>query len=355
MAALPTDAVAVPLRQIDPATHPFEAPSRQLRGEEDIAQWLKSEAASMLMDYVQTLNHAVTGHTLREACLTTPLIDRLTQVHAEIASWTDDFPPHTQGQRFGNTAFREWMARLEERTPALLASLLPSSHHRAIPELAGYWLGAFGNKTRIDYGTGTRLAPRPHIFGMLNPACLPPAPSAKGHELSYLAFMCCLSLLGLVDASAMQAMVTRVFSSYLATARKLQLRYGLEPAGSHGVWGLDDYQFLPFLWGSAQLIHHDSLRPASVLSRATVDAAADDYLYMAAIQFIYRVKRGNFFEHSPILHDITALPTWAKVNAGLHKMYVGEVLGKFPVIQHFPLGSLLRLAPADNPNDLLKR
>lgn len=48
-----------------------------------------------------------------------------------------------------------------------------------------------------------------------------------------------------------------------------------------------------------------------------------------------------------MLFDISGVPTWAKVNSGLLKMYCAEVLQKFPVMQHFIFGSLLPFRPAD--------
>uniref|UniRef100_A0AAQ4QF11 Serine/threonine-protein phosphatase 2A activator n=1 Tax=Gasterosteus aculeatus aculeatus TaxID=481459 RepID=A0AAQ4QF11_GASAC len=58
-----------------------------------------------------------------------------------------------------------------------------------------------------------------------------------------------------------------------------------------------------------------------------------------------QMKTGPFAEHSNQLWNISAVPSWSKVNQGLIRMYKAECLEKFPVIQHFKFGSLLSIQP----------
>lgn len=73
---------------------------------------------------------------------------------------------------------------------------------------------------------------------------------------------------------------------------------------------------------------------------------ADDYMYFGCIKFIKQVKKGvPFGESSPMLNDISAVPSWEKVSQGLVKMYLAEVIGKHPVIKHLKFGSILAFEP----------
>lgn len=89
--------------------------------------------------------------------------------------------------------------------------------------------------------------------------------------------------------------------------------------------------------------------PAVVTNKEAVELYRKTNMYFSAIGFIYDVKKGPFWEHSPVLYDISGVPGgWAKINKGMLKMYNAEVLSKFPVVQHFPFGSLFRWEK--NPN-----
>lgn len=115
----------------------------------------------------------------------------------------------------------------------------------------------------------------------------------------------------------------------------------LEPAGSHGVWSLDDHYFLVFYFGSAQLRGHQYIKPKSAKNREIVDAYAHQYMYLDAIKHVLSTKTGPFGEHSPMLESICNVIHWEKVNGGMMKMYLGEVLGKYPVMQHFFFGTII--------------
>lgn len=168
-----------------------------------------------------------------------------------------------------------------------------------ILECKSYLLESFGSSLRLDYGTG--------------------------HELSFICFLIIcekINVWQLTEMAAISGVIFKkwvifylwiiyvyIFCRYLELVRKLQITYQLEPAGSHGVWGLDDYQFLPYLWGSSQLIgkitkfdgidqywiniyigKEDIIPTDIVVKESHLKAFAPEYLYLDAVNYIYHVN-----------------------------------------------------------------
>lgn len=299
-----------------PINHRFVEPEKAVKSITDMAIWEKSEAYMEYTGFIATLNEAIKSKPLSVDCKVSENVTKLVDLLEKLNKLIDEYPPIEQPQRFGNTAFRDWFAKVKMVTTVLLQEVLDQKLHLAIPEVKVYLEESFGNPTRIDYGTG--------------------------HEMSFIMFLCCLYKIGCLDMEDNVATVFLIFNKYLQIARRLQQTYRMEPAGSHGVWSLDDYQFVPFIWGSSQLIDQPRIYPpVKFLEDDIIDKYAEEYMFLSCIKYIKEVKKGPFAEHSNQLWSISAVGSWSKINQGLIKMYKKEVLAKFPVIQHVMFGSLL--------------
>ena len=330
---MPSNTTSIPsLTILDPAKgHDFRTPKKCINDGDDVTFFLASKAYTDIMTFIFQLNTSMIPRKIRNEEQGTesikewtlqdpevpypPVIQGLTKLLEALTAVIDEAPPSTGPRRFGNVNFRKWHDILQERAPDLLEQYLPAevlaykstSETSAKSELIAYFTGSFGSSQRLDYGTG--------------------------HELSFIAFLGCLWKLGAFPASQdgdqERGIVLGVIEPYLVLIRRLILIYTLEPAGSHGVWGLDDHSFVSYIFGSAQfsppistpadVATEGSLanapNPADVAKAAAVERERSKNMYFSAIGFIYDVKKGPFWEHSPILYDVSGVKAgWAKIN-----------------------------------------
>ncbi|KAK5154059.1 Serine/threonine-protein phosphatase 2A activator 2 [Oleoguttula sp. CCFEE 6159] len=296
----------------------FTRPSRRILSPKDQDIFLASPSYTLLVSFIFTLSDSIrdTPISAIKAAELDPAVSSVLTVLDDAEALIEQCPPEdTGGSRFGNKAFRDFVDAVE--------ASLRQWHERlnitdpaAIDEVATYLHHSFGNRTRIDYGSG--------------------------HELNFMIWLLCLNRLSILKSSTFPSLVLAVLPRYLRLMRTIQMTYYLEPAGSHGVWGLDDYQFLPFLFGASQLLHHPVIRPLSIHQPLILEEYAKDYLYLDQVAFVNSVKNVEGLRwHSPMLDDISAAKSWEKVEAGMRRMFVAEVLGKLPVMQHFLFGSMV--------------
>jgi hypothetical protein len=357
---------------IQPAAAAAAPPRRFIYNDHDMDQFLKSPCKKELLQFTAAMGKSCSSTSYEYAPLQ-PLIGLFPGMAAlhgslrQMQTWIVEIPPLENAKaRFGNPAYKVWHARLLERSVSIsncvlqvsktyaskpfesfdesklqeasqlgfdaaatamsLQSISDLQDRARVQELSAYIQLAFGHPIRLDYGTGHESSFQVFLFSLCKLNCF-----GSTREMP-------------PSAERLKATTISLYSEYLTVCRQIQTDYMLEPAGSHGVWGLDDYHCLPFYFGACQLQAVDSdleLTPKCIHDDRTLRDQGDRYLYFGCIRYIKFLKKGApFFESSPMLNDISSLPNWSKVASGLLLLYEGEVLKKRQVVQHFVFGHI---------------
>lgn len=295
-------------------------PVTRIHTSEDLNKWIDSKTYNEVLDFVIDLQNLVLGLT-NDQSKPTSVVLLLITVLDRIEAIVHENPvlKEKNVSRFGKVEFRDFYDQVQSESDAMLKEVC--SEH--VSEVGAYLTESFGNRTRIDYGSG--------------------------HELNFMCFLLSLQKTGVIDKNDYTSLILSVFTKYIKIMRILQKTYWLEPAGSHGVWGLDDYHFLPFLFGASQLATHPFMKPKLIHNDELVELYHDKYMYFECIHFLNTIKtvpnnqqKLSLRWHSPMLDDILSAKSWEKIKEGMIKMYKAEVLGKLPIVQHFMFGNIIQ-------------
>ncbi|EMG45359.1 RRD2 Serine/threonine-protein phosphatase 2A activator 2 [Candida maltosa Xu316] len=294
-------------------------PTPRIQTNDDLDKWIDSPTYNSVLNFIVDLQSSVVGKPNDSPVEETPVITKLLSILSKIDNLIDAHPAHDTTSRFGKIEFKDFYNDVAAQCHDYLSELTTEG----LIEITTYFTESWGNSTRIDYGSG--------------------------HELNFISFLLCLDKLNIIKSTDYTAVVLKIFTKYMAIMRRLQKTYWLEPAGSHGVWGLDDYHFLPFLFGAAQLSTHPHMKPKSIHNDELVEMYHKQYMYLECIYFINNIKtipnhqgKLSLRWHSPMLDDISAAKNWDKIKEGMVKMYKVEVLGKLPIMQHFMFGEIIK-------------
>lgn len=233
----------------------FTSTKKCINNSNDLDSFKKSESYAEIINFVKICADSVVGIKISDNYVISSNINKIVAFLDKLYDVIQDIPPLTQPMRFGNRAFKIFHSRLCIESLLFATELLQNKNdvhaevnvektladttsnitsHTAAnnveisvqgsadstgstginvevklqvdpSELSSYLNGAFGNETRIDYGTG--------------------------HELSFVLFLLCLFKLDIIKKDDFSAVVLRCFTAYIRVMRRLQQDYLLEPAG----------------------------------------------------------------------------------------------------------------------------
>ena len=134
-----------------------------------------------------------------EDCPVSSAVQKLLDALHKLSQFIKQAPPVTHEVRYGNPAFRDWFDMMKDAAPEIVYDILGEQLGEATVELIPYFIDSFGNRSRIDYGTG--------------------------HETTFVSFLYCLFCLGTLKEEDCRAVLLKVFKGYLALMREVQTTY----------------------------------------------------------------------------------------------------------------------------------
>lgn len=318
-------------------------PVRQIRTLSHLQSFHSSTSYERLISFITMLSTSIIGipTPIDQIPNMTPFI---TEIFQAMENGIKRNPPQTYSSRFGNTSFRDWIDEMSFELPRIHQKY----HITNWQEISSYLLNSLGDRHRIDYGTGHEahfiiwmlLLWESNFDGFVVNDAFSSFSSSNtfNTENTYTTFNTENTF---NTGNATPNLIFTIFYPYIQLMRKIHRTYLLEPAGSHGVWGLDDYHFLPFLFGANQLRGHKDLKPKHIRNAPILLTYRKHFIYFDLIYQLLLVKpEVSLRWHAPLLDDISAVKSWDKVSEGLMKMYAIEVLSKLPIMQHLLFGSL---------------
>jgi len=327
-----------------PTSYSHEIPSsmkKPIQNKSDIELFHKSLAIKDINQFINSYIEVKKIDKIPEVKNSTALL-KIMDLLNELENHIDECPPNDAASRCGNTSFRDWLEKACFTAHKNIESLI--REHTSFPletkeiyiaELSTYFCQSFGNSTRIDYGTG--------------------------HEFSFLAFLICLHKLEI--CTDINQLVDTIFSRYLDLVRSLQMTYSMEPAGSHGVYHLDDHQFLPYLFGFSQLEASDlaeysdfvkDFKPTKPNQERKVVhyvSSPNSYngnsntpsMFFNCLAYTAKVKtQVPFSEHSGLVFQLVTGKDRTGNLPKIKALFNDRVLSNIPMLQHFPFGTLLQ-------------
>ncbi len=137
----------------------FSRPTRRILSPQDHQIFLASDTYNLLLSFIFSLTESVQDKKISDIRSEelSPIVKAVLKILDEVEGCVRSCPPEDQGgSRFGNPAFRVFLDKIAQES-GKWGSWLGINDEGAREEAGTYFKQAFGNRTRIDYGSGHEL------------------------------------------------------------------------------------------------------------------------------------------------------------------------------------------------------